>query len=553
MSLYLKHKETLELAVKALADRTYFSPYPEHPRAYGDEAIERGQLAYEAQEKKAFVGLEETGNCGFLGEEESPYSREKLGITYPAFKVEDLIENAVRTKKEWSKVAIEERAGLLIETLSRIIERFHEITWATYHTTGQSYPMSFQASGPHSADRALEAVAMAFTEMNRFPKTVLWEKPMGRSSIRLDKEFKAVPKGIGLIIGCSTFPTWNSLPGLFANLACGIPSIVKPHPQSVLPIAIYVAELQKVLKENGYDPCIVQLAVDSSAHLIAKELAEHSAVKVIDFTGSSEFGAYVESLKGKEVFTEKAGVNSVIIDSARDLRDVMRNLAFSVCLYSGQMCTAPQNFFIPETGVRTEGETLSYEAVVELLKNEISALALHPKMGPGTLGALNSEKTLARAKDLDGLGGKTILKSIRFKNFEYGLARLCAPSIVEYDAENESAYNKEMFGPVIFVIKTRSTDQSVEITRKLVEEKGALTCALYCDDEKKSREIIDTMNEVFAPVSLNLVGFFFVNQHAAFSDFHGTGANNAGTASYADPSFVNKRFAWVGNRWPSKV
>ena len=39
------------------------------------------------------------------------------------------------------------------------------------------------------------------------------------------------------------------------------------------------------------------------------------------------------------VYTEKAGVNSVVIDSTDDYQGMLRNLAFSLSLYSGQMCT----------------------------------------------------------------------------------------------------------------------------------------------------------------------------------------------------------------------
>ena len=60
--------------------------------------------------------------------------------------------------------------------------------------------------------------------------------------------------------------------------------------------------------------------------------------------------------------------------------------------------------------------------------------------------------------------------------------------------------------------------------------------------------IKDEMEEVFIPVSFNLVGGIFVNQHAAFSDFHVTGGNPAGNASFTNPEYVNKRFVWVGHR-----
>ena len=108
---------------------------------------------------------------------------------------------------------------------------------------------------------------------------------MGKVNVVLQKEFKAVPKGIGLIIGCSTFPIWNSVPGLYATLMTGNTAIVKPHPKAVYPIAIVVAEIQAALKAKGMDPLTVQLAVDSSSNLITKELCENPLIKLIDYTG----------------------------------------------------------------------------------------------------------------------------------------------------------------------------------------------------------------------------------------------------------------------------
>ena len=46
---------------------------------------------------------------------------------------------------------------------------------------------------------------------------------------------------------------------------------------------------------------------------------------------------------GKLVYTEKAGLNTIVVDSTDDLKGMLGNLAFSFSLYSGQMCTAPQN------------------------------------------------------------------------------------------------------------------------------------------------------------------------------------------------------------------
>ena len=130
--------------------------------------------------------------------------------------------------------------------------------------------------------------------------------------------------------------------------------------------------------------------------LITKELAEHADVKLIDYTGNSEFGDYLERIQGKAVFTEKTGVNSVIMDSVTDLDKVLGNLAFSVSLYSGQMCTAPQNIFIPRDGVQTAEGKVSFEEIAEKFAASITGLADNPKAGPFVLGAIQNKKTYDR-------------------------------------------------------------------------------------------------------------------------------------------------------------
>lgn len=542
-----KYLEMLKRAVEANRLRGFFAQYPEHPKAYTAEAPEKGEKAFRAHLNKDFDELLQGTPEGRAGDEVSPFTSEALGIRYPVYSVETLLENARQARSAWRKEDVEARALILIDALERIKERFFEIAYATMHTTGQGWVMSFQASGPHSNDRALEALAMAYEELTRFPREVDWVKPMGKFEIKVHKSFHPVGKGISLAIACSTFPVWNSVPGIFASLATGNPVIVKPHPGAVYPLAIVIAELQQALLAAGHDPKIVQLAVDTPDKLIAKDLAENPDVKIIDYTGGTEFGDYLESLKGKEVFTEKAGVNSVIFDSVKNLDAVLQNLAFSVSLYSGQMCTAPQNFYIPESGILENGKRVSYEDMVNRLRDAIYSFARHPKMGPGTLGAIQNERTLKRVQAVDSLKVGVLLTPEAIENPEFANARTCAPSILEVDAESE-LIREELFGPVILIIKTRDTAHSLQLAHDIAMEKGAITCAAYTVNPEMERMIEEKMEEAFVPVSFNLTGYIWVNQNAAFSDFHVTGGNPAGNASLADPNFVNRRFVWVGHK-----
>ena len=542
-------KERLEAAYAAQQSRTYFAAWPESPRAYAEDGMAQGLSAFQSLLTQNFTELLQDGSQGWVGDEVSPYMMTGLGIQYPKFAPEVLIANAKSAQKVWSKTSADIRAAVLLDALDRVALRFFEIAYATMHTTGQSFMMSFQASGPHANDRALEVLSMAYHELNRFPSDVTWVKNMGKFDLTLQKNYKAIPKGIALVIGCSTFPTWNTVPGLFGSLMTGNASIVKPHPKSVLPIAIVVAEMQKALIAAGLPASVVQLGVDTLDHPITKELAEDTAVKLIDYTGGSAFGDYIESLQGKTVFTEKAGVNSVILDSVADANAVFGNLAFAASLYSGQMCTAPQNIFVSAVGVKTAEGILSYDDVVAGIANAVKGLAENPKMGAGTLGAIQNDITSTRVKSVEAAAGSSVaLASMNIVNPEFPDARTASPTVIAVDAADVKSWKHECFGPIVFVVKTESAAHSLALTSDSASELGAITCSCYSTDNEFMTEVEDVMNEVFTPVSFNFTGAAFVNQHAAFSDFHVTGGNPSGNASFTDSQYVNRRFVWVGNR-----
>ena len=548
MNLFEKHKTLLINSIEAIKSRKYFSAFPETPKAYGLDADINAKKYISTVMNNNFNELLQDQSKECIGEEISPYLQVGLGVRYFVYNASDIFKKSELAKVSWCNTTIETRTGILLEVLERIKNRFFDITYATMHTTGQSFMMSFQASGPHSNDRALEAIIHGYIEQTKYVSKVDWIKPMGKFDLKVHKNYKPIAKGVGLVIGCSTFPIWNTVPGLFANLITGNVTIVKPHPKAVLPIAIVIAEIQKVFKENNIDVNTVQLAVDSISNPITKQLAEHPTVKLIDYTGGSDFGNYIESLS-KTTFTEKAGVNCAIIESVSDIKAVMQNIALAVSLYSGQMCTAPQNIFISEEGIKTSEGVVSFDEVAKLLCDSITELVDNPKAGSPTLGAIQSDITMKRVADSENIGGIVMLKSKGIKNEEFLDARIATPTVILFGRGQSDIYSKEYFGPIVFVIKTNSTKDSISLAKKVVEEKGAITCAAYSTDEAVMKEIEEEMNSVFVPVSFNFTGAALINSHAAFSDFHVTGGNAAGNASFINAEFIVKRFVWVGNRF----
>ena len=545
--LFERHALTLERALTAIDDRGYWSPHSESPKAYGEGAIEAGKAAFDALLNKPFE-LDQPGTVGTLGREVSPFGI-PLGITYPKADLDALFAAVSAAEREWKKAGPEAWVGVAMETLHRINRESLLFASAVMHTTGQAFMMAFQAGGPHAQDRALESIAYAWSEMKRIPSKALWEKPQGKNEpLRMEKHFKIVPRGVGLVIGCNTFPTWNGFPGFFADLATGNAVVVKPHPNAILPLALMVRISRQVLAENGFDPNVVTLVAHDASDETAQKLALRPEVRLIDFTGSAANGNWLEAnAKQAQVYTEKSGVNQIIVDSADDFASLVRNIAFSLSLYTGQMCTAPQNIYVPKDGIDTAAGRLSFDQVATGIAEGVDKLLSDPARAVEILGAVVNDGVMQRL-DKARLLGNVVLDSHAIAHPAFPKARIRTPLIVKLGAADLDKYLAEWFGPIAFVIATESTTQSLAIARDAVKTHGALTLSVYSRNNEVIDQAIEVAEDAGVALSINLTGGVFVNQSAAFSDFHGTGANPAANAALTDAAFVASRFRVVQHR-----
>ncbi|MEV6284306.1 phenylacetic acid degradation protein PaaN [Kribbella sp. NPDC051770] len=545
------HRDRLDGALAAIRSRGYFSAFPESPspRVYGETAAADGKAAFEQHLGKEYA-LATPGANGSVVTEQSPFGIE-LNVEYPRTTesgLDELLAAAQAGLTDWRKAGIDGRTGVALEILDRLHKRVFELANAVQHTSGQAFVMAFQAGGAHALDRALEAVAYAYEEMNRYPAEAVWEKPAKGDPIRMTKNFTVTGRGVALVIGCNTFPTWNSWPGLFASLVTGNAVVVKPHPLAVLPLAITVDVCREVLTEAGLDPNLVTLVAERPGDGLAKPLAQRPEVKLIDFTGGSEFGEWLEqNATQATVFTEKAGVNAVIIDSTDSFKALCNNLAFTLSLYSGQMCTTTQNLFVPAGGIETDEGHKSFDEVGAGIATAIGKLLGDDARAVEILGGIVNQAVISRLELADEYGD-VVLQSRAIKHPAYEDAVVRTPLLVAVDAKDEGVFAKECFGPVSFLVRTADTKESIALFGRTVAEGGAMTAGIYSTDAGVLELARDTALDVGVALSENLTGQVFVNQSAAFSDFHGTGANPAANATYTDGAYVASRFRVIQSR-----
>src|SRR4051794_30414326 len=548
--LLAAHRERLDGALTAIRQRGYHSAFPESPspRVYGETAAADGRTAFEAHLGTTYP-LEIPGARGTVVTEQSPYGI-TLDVAYPRM-VEDgldeLLAAAQRGLADWRRAGIDARTGVTLEILDRLHTRVFELVNAVQHTSGQAFVMAFQAGGAHALDRALEAIAYSWVEMTRTPRTAIWEKP-GKVPLRMEKTFTVVPRGVALVIGCNTFPTWNSWPGLFASLVTGNPVVVKPHPSAVLPLAITVQVCQEVLSEAGFDPTLVTLAAEDPADHLAAALAVSPVVKLIDYTGGNAFGEWLEqNARQAVVFTEKAGVNTVVVDSTSSFGAMCQNLAFSFALYTGQMCTAPQNVYLPAAGVDTDEGVKSPADVAAGIGAAFDKLLGEDARAVELLGGVVNDGVLSRLESA-GSAGEVYVASRAVTHPAYADATVRTPTIIGLTATDSEVYETECFGPVAYLIATSGTHESIDLFRDTVQRHGAMTASVYSTSDDVIAQMRDAALDAGVALSENLLGGVFVNQSAAYSDFHGTGATPAANASYTDGAYVASRFRVVQSR-----
>lgn len=548
LSFYEKHRALLTQACDAIRNRGHWTPYPEIPsgKIYGVDAKEQGAAAYQARLGNHF-SLDGPSSIGEVGVEVSPYTG-AMQVRYDQYDPAELVATAKAALPAWRDAGPEVRTGVCLEILERLNQRSFEIGYATMHTTGQGFAMAFQAGGPHAQDRGLEAVASAWLATSQIPSTSVWSKPQGKHEpLVMAKRYHIVPKGVALVVSCSTFPTWNTYPGVFASLVTGNPVIIKAHSQASLPVAITVEVCQQVLSEAGFDPKLVMMAAEGEQGIIAQALATHADVRLIDYTGGNYFGEWLTTHATQaQVYKEQAGVNCILIDSIAQMKRVAQNLAFSLSLYSGQMCTTPQAILIPRSGINTEDGHLSFDEVTAALCGAISKLVSNPEVASGVLGAIPNKATVQRLAQATELG-EILLASTTGEHPEFEGAVYHTPLVLSVDGSSE-AWKQEQFGPISFMVAIDSSEQGIQLIAEAIARKGAITLGVYSTDDALLDKAEQMAIEQGVALSCNLSSGVYVNQSAAFSDFHATGNNPSANASLTDPAFVAGRFAVVQSR-----
>src|SRR5439155_19565399 len=150
------------------------------------------------------------------------------------------------------------------------------------------------------------------------------------------------------------------------------------------------------------------------------------------------------------------------------------------------------------------------------------------------LGAIANDDILERLERSASLG-RVILASHAIEHPEYPDATVRTPALIAVDGDaSRGPHLEEQFGPISFLVAVDDTAAALRLLGETTSRCGAITAGIYSTDEAVLDRAELVALEAGVALSENLTGGVYVNQSAAFSDFHATAANPAANASLTD-------------------
>src|SRR5687767_1448255 len=316
-------------------------------------------------------------------EDHDPFTADVVA-TVPAGTREDArraIEAAAKAFPAWSQTPPAERQRVFLKAADILESRTEEIaSWLT-RETGSTFGFAmFQ----------LQFVPGLFRQA-----AALGYQPMGEI---IPSDTGAFAMGIRRPVGVvGAIAPWNaalilSARSLAAPIALGNTVVLKPSELSP-----YVGGLVwgEVFGEAGLPDGVLNIVTHApgEAGPIGDEFAENPAVRVINFTGSTETGRRIAEAAGrnlKRVVLELGGFNPLIVLADADLDYAVDAAAFGAFLHQGQICMSARRIIV---------ERPIADRFVEKLTSKTSGLkAGDPKEHETIIGPLINESALETVK-----------------------------------------------------------------------------------------------------------------------------------------------------------
>ncbi|ASJ12695.1 NADP-dependent glyceraldehyde-3-phosphate dehydrogenase [Thermococcus thioreducens] len=299
---------------------------------------------------------------------------------------------------------------------------------------------------------------------------------------------KREPYGVVLAITPFNYPLFIPAAKVVPALLAGNAVLLKPASADPLAAILFVRALEKA----GFPAKSISLLTIPGRFM--DDVVADRRIRAITFTGSTEVGEHIVKIGGiKAYHLELGGKDPAIVLDDADVELTVDKIVRGVISFSGQRCDAIRLVLVQE-GIYGEVRRKLVEKLREIkpanpIENENAV------MGP-LIDEQSARYIEEIWKDAVDKGARSLTEFRREDNY------VC-PVLLEVDKSilpELRAFNEDVFGPVVILVKVKDDDEAVEIANS---SRFGLDAAVFSSCERRARRVARLLE----------VGSVFINEY----------------------------------------
>ncbi len=400
----------------------------------------------------------------------------------------------------WQSTPVEERAQYLLQCAQTLESEHHSLIGLMVREAGKSIP------------NAIAEVREATDFLRYYAQTA--QQTFTNSSHRA--------LGPVLCISPWNFPLAIFIGQIAAALASGNVVIAKPAEQT----SLVAAQAVRLLHQSGIPRAVLQL-LPGLGETVGAQLVQAAEIRGVIFTGSTDVAQMIavklaERLddQGQTVplIAETGGINAMIVDSSALPEQVIADALASAFDSAGQRCSALRLLCLQQESA-DHVLTMLHGALRELKTGSGDQLSsdIGPIIDQPSKDALQQYVATMQAQ------GHKVTQYPFDESCEHG--SFMAPTLIELDSIKD--LNKEVFGPVLHVLRYRRQDLDQVIDAINAMGYG-LTFGVHSRIDETIQRVLSKIQAGNIYVNRNIVGAVVGVQPFGGSRLSGTGPKAGG-------------------------
>lgn len=402
--------------------------------------------------------------------------------TFPKLSTDEVFERAAQARASqelWRRYTLSERIQRLRDLWGEVLKAKTKLLHIVHEETGKP-PQEIEST-------EIAAVELTLKHFTRFAHRILGDAAVPKPWFYLNKRAYVhhVPRGVVGIITPWALPIQIPYGDTFAALLAGNAVLLKPSEWTPR-TALFLSDLAH---SSGLLP-------DGLLHVILGGAETGAAVveacDMIAFTGSSEAGRRVAKAAAerlKPAVLELSGKHAMVVLKDAPLNRAVKAAVWGAFAQSGHTCVSVEQVFVHEQ---------VYQEFCELAAAELSSIRQSAEFGvEADMGRIGTPQRYAvvldAISDAREKGARIIGGEIKDADH-----LLVSPALILDANMSMKAMRDEIFGPVLAIMKVRSTEEAVS---RANENAYGLSASVWSRDVARAEALARFMS--FGLVSVN--------------------------------------------------